>query len=44
VYRYEPHTWGPKEADALVPPGGWVIPVIHGDVTEAPSTNAAPKA
>jgi glucose-6-phosphate 1-dehydrogenase len=24
VYSYEPHSWGPKEAEALVPPGGWV--------------------
>jgi glucose-6-phosphate 1-dehydrogenase len=28
LYMYEPHTWGPKEADALVPPGGWVEPVV----------------
>lgn len=33
VYSYEPHTWGPKEADALVPPGGWVEPVVDGDGT-----------
>jgi glucose-6-phosphate 1-dehydrogenase len=29
LYSYEPHTWGPKEADALVPPGGWVEPVVE---------------
>jgi glucose-6-phosphate 1-dehydrogenase len=28
-YTYEPHTWGPKEAEALVPPGGWVDPVVE---------------
>ena len=30
LYTYEPHTWGPKEAEALVPPGGWVDPVVDG--------------
>jgi glucose-6-phosphate 1-dehydrogenase len=30
LYTYEPHTWGPKEAAALVPPGGWVDPVVVG--------------
>ena len=30
LYTYEPHTWGPKEAEALVPPGGWVDPVLDG--------------
>jgi glucose-6-phosphate 1-dehydrogenase len=30
LYTYEPHTWGPKEAEALVPPGGWVDPVVVG--------------
>ncbi len=29
VYSYEPHTWGPKEAETLVPPGGWVEPTLH---------------
>jgi glucose-6-phosphate 1-dehydrogenase len=28
VFSYEPHTWGPKEADALTPPGGWSAPVL----------------
>ena len=28
VYSYEPHSWGPKEADAITPPGGWVDPVL----------------
>ena len=35
VYPYEPHSWGPKEAEALVPPGGWVEPIVDGDVTNA---------
>ena len=27
VYQYEPHTWGPQEAQQnVVPPGGWDIP------------------
>ncbi|MBB5066021.1 glucose-6-phosphate dehydrogenase [Granulicella mallensis] len=27
VYPYEPHTWGPQEAEQnVVPPGGWDIP------------------
>jgi glucose-6-phosphate 1-dehydrogenase len=26
VYIYEPKTWGPKEAEAITPPGGWVVP------------------
>jgi glucose-6-phosphate 1-dehydrogenase len=28
VFQYDPHTWGPKEADALTPPGGWVVPIL----------------
>jgi glucose-6-phosphate 1-dehydrogenase len=28
VYAYEPGTWGPKEADRIVPPGGWHNPVV----------------
>ena len=27
VYPYDPHTWGPAEADqTVVPPGGWQVP------------------
>jgi glucose-6-phosphate 1-dehydrogenase len=37
VFSYEPHTWGPKEAGALVPPGGWVVPVLGAGEAEAPS-------
>jgi glucose-6-phosphate 1-dehydrogenase len=29
VFPYDPHTWGPKEAESLVPPGGWVTPVVE---------------
>jgi glucose-6-phosphate 1-dehydrogenase len=29
VFPYDPKTWGPKEADSLVPPGGWAIPVVE---------------
>ena len=28
VHEYEPGTWGPAEAEAITPPGGWVAPVI----------------
>jgi glucose-6-phosphate 1-dehydrogenase len=28
VYEYEPHTWGPKEADRIAPPGGWLNPQL----------------
>jgi glucose-6-phosphate 1-dehydrogenase len=35
VYSYEPHSWGPKEADAIVPPGGWVEPNMDGDAAKA---------
>jgi glucose-6-phosphate 1-dehydrogenase len=27
VFPYDPHTWGPKEAESVVPPGGWVTPI-----------------
>jgi glucose-6-phosphate 1-dehydrogenase len=26
VFSYDPHTWGPKEAETIVPSGGWVAP------------------
>ena len=26
VHEYAPGTWGPIEADALAPPGGWRVP------------------
>ena len=28
VHEYEPHTWGPSEADSIQPPGGWCNPVV----------------
>ena len=28
VYEYAPHTWGPKEADRIAPPGGWINPQV----------------
>ena len=28
VYEYEPGTWGPKEAQSVTPPGGWVNPTV----------------
>jgi glucose-6-phosphate 1-dehydrogenase len=28
VHAYEPGTWGPSEADALAPPGGWQNPTV----------------
>jgi glucose-6-phosphate 1-dehydrogenase len=32
VYLYQPHTWGPPEVDAaLLPPGGWDMPVSEAD-------------
>ena len=41
VYTYEPHTWGPKEADAITPPGGWVEPIVAHDVTDASGKSLA---
>src|SRR5215813_8416267 len=30
TYEYEPHTWGPAEADGNVaPPGGWQNPIVR---------------
>lgn len=37
VFSYEPHTWGPKEADALAPPGGWQAPVLEAGEAGDPS-------
>jgi len=28
VYPYSPGTWGPREADMLAPPGGWIEPKV----------------
>ena len=31
VYPYEPGTWGPAQAAAITPPGGWVNPSTKGE-------------
>jgi glucose-6-phosphate 1-dehydrogenase len=28
VHEYEPRTWGPGEAESVMPPGGWSNPVV----------------
>jgi len=38
VYEYEPSSWGPKEAEAISPAGGWQDPTL-----EAPATPNAAK-
>jgi glucose-6-phosphate 1-dehydrogenase len=43
IYSYEPHSWGPKEAEAIVPPGGWVEPIMDGDVMDATGHGVARK-
>jgi glucose-6-phosphate 1-dehydrogenase len=30
LFPYAPGTWGPPEADAIKPPGGWHDPVVNG--------------
>jgi glucose-6-phosphate 1-dehydrogenase len=29
IYKYAPGTWGPKEAERVTPPGGWVNPIVE---------------
>lgn len=41
LFPYKPHSWGPPEADALVPPGGWVEPVVDGDGAQAGGTSSS---
>jgi glucose-6-phosphate 1-dehydrogenase len=36
VFPYEQHTWGPAEALAILPPGGWVAPQLSPE--EGPAT------
>ena len=36
IYQYEPHTWGPLEAKAVLPPGGWVAPQLEPGEGPAP--------
>jgi glucose-6-phosphate 1-dehydrogenase len=31
VYAYDPKTWGPNEADQVMPPGGWKNPIVDGE-------------
>lgn len=33
VYPYEPGEWGPKEVERLVPPGGWINPIVDHDAS-----------
>ncbi len=30
VFEYEPQTWGPKEVEQVMPPGGWHNPTVAG--------------
>jgi glucose-6-phosphate 1-dehydrogenase len=34
VYPYEPGEWGPKEAERLLPPGGWVNPIVNHEESQ----------
>jgi glucose-6-phosphate 1-dehydrogenase len=31
LQTYEPGTWGPSQASAVTPPGGWVNPIVTGE-------------
>ena len=31
VHPYEPGTWGPAQAAAVTPPGGWHAPIVSGE-------------
>ncbi len=33
VFEFEPHTWGPNEAERITPPGGWHNLVLNGNET-----------
>jgi glucose-6-phosphate 1-dehydrogenase len=41
IYEYEPHTWGPAEADRLKPPGGWHNPAVTEEEAVIPYPPAA---
>src|SRR5262245_31332923 len=41
IYEYEPHTWGPAEADRLGPAGGWRNPAAAEATAEIPYSPAA---
>jgi glucose-6-phosphate 1-dehydrogenase len=31
LHTYEPRTWGPAQAAAVTPPGGWIDPIVSGE-------------
>jgi glucose-6-phosphate 1-dehydrogenase len=31
VHTYEPRSWGPAQAAAVTPPGGWLDPIVSGE-------------
>jgi len=31
IHPYEPGTWGPAQAAAVTPPGGWIDPIVNGE-------------
>jgi glucose-6-phosphate 1-dehydrogenase len=41
IYEYEPHTWGPAEADRLKPAGGWHNPAAKEETYSVPYPPAA---
>ena len=41
IYEYEPHTWGPAEADRLKPDGGWHNPAATEETAAIPYSPAA---
>ncbi len=41
IYEYEPHTWGPAEADRLKPAGGWHNPAATEEKDAIPYSPAA---
>ena len=41
IYEYEPHTWGPAEADRLKPVGGWHNPAATEETSSVPYSPAA---
>jgi len=34
VYAYEPGEWGPQQVERLLPPGGWVNPIVNHDASQ----------
>jgi glucose-6-phosphate 1-dehydrogenase len=32
IHEYEPNTWGPSEAQQVIPPGGWSNPAMDGEI------------